>query len=215
MKLLTASIVGVIAGLIGASIWAAIAYFAHFEIGWIAWIIGGLVGFGVALGAKGETGMDTGILAVVIAVASICGGKWAAIHFEVSKSLGEVQSQVTVSNDDAMLFMAHDLVKEYESGGKAMKWPEGYSKDSAEDKDHFPKELWKDVTKRWQSMSATEQASYRDAIQNNIKASMASFASAIESEGFFQSFGLLDLLFFGLAVVTAFKIGTGMAGDGD
>ena len=35
---------GVVAGSIGALIWAAIAYFTGYEVGWVAWGVGGLVG---------------------------------------------------------------------------------------------------------------------------------------------------------------------------
>jgi hypothetical protein len=38
---------GLVAGAIGAGIWAVIAYFTGFELGWIAWGVGLLVGVGV------------------------------------------------------------------------------------------------------------------------------------------------------------------------
>ena len=37
---------GALGGLIGAVIWAGISYFTGYEIGWIAWGVGGMVGLG-------------------------------------------------------------------------------------------------------------------------------------------------------------------------
>lgn len=51
-----------------------------FEIGWIAWALGALAGAGVRLGSGGEEGPLLGVLAVLIAFASIYIGKAAAIY---------------------------------------------------------------------------------------------------------------------------------------
>lgn len=62
---------GTIAGIIGALIWGGIAYSSGYEIGWIAWGIGGLVGFGVLVGVGEEAGLVSGIMALVFANLSI------------------------------------------------------------------------------------------------------------------------------------------------
>lgn len=213
MGYLKAIIAGVIAGLIGAAIWAAIAYYSGYEIGWIAWIIGGLVGIAVAVASSENKGLNTGIIAVVIAAASICVGKYAAVHFTVSDITSKVVGTITVDEEDAKMEIATALVKEYESGGKVLKWADGMTIDTTEKLADFPKDLVKDVESRWSAMSATAQTNYRDALKETRKAAFASISGHIESEGFFASFGLLDLLFFGLAMFTAFKVGSGMQSD--
>ncbi|NOZ39633.1 MAG: hypothetical protein GXP24_05340, partial [Planctomycetes bacterium] len=60
---------GAIAGAVGAAIWAAVAYFANLEIGYIAWGIGGLVG--VAVAATGKNTTLAGVVAVLITIASL------------------------------------------------------------------------------------------------------------------------------------------------
>lgn len=76
----------VIGGVIGGAIWGAIAYFTGYEVAWIAIGVGVLCGAGMMAGIDSEdAGMMSGIIAVVIALASIAGGKFAAIHFTIGK----------------------------------------------------------------------------------------------------------------------------------
>ena len=41
---------GLIGGAIGAAVWAGVVAVTQYEIGWIAWGVGGLVGYAVAAG---------------------------------------------------------------------------------------------------------------------------------------------------------------------
>jgi phosphate/sulfate permease len=80
---------GLIAAVIGAGVWAAIAYFTGYEIGWIAWGIGALVGFVAAKAAGDDAGDGLGIVAAVIAVLAILGGKYAVGHAQATKYFAE------------------------------------------------------------------------------------------------------------------------------
>jgi hypothetical protein len=72
-QLITLLIPAVVA-LCGALLWYGIAYAFNYELGLIAWGIGGAVGFSAAtVGGKGET---TGIICGVLVVLSIFGGKY-------------------------------------------------------------------------------------------------------------------------------------------
>ncbi|MEZ6096102.1 MAG: hypothetical protein R3C03_18070 [Pirellulaceae bacterium] len=62
---------GLAAGLMGAAIWAAIAYFANVEIGYVAVGIGFLVGFVIA--QTGPNGTGPAIGAVLITVLAFGG----------------------------------------------------------------------------------------------------------------------------------------------
>ena len=57
MNMIGALVGGVVGGLIGAAAWAAVTYFSGWEIGLIAWGIGGLVGLGVHLGTRRRGGI--------------------------------------------------------------------------------------------------------------------------------------------------------------
>jgi hypothetical protein len=87
-------------GLLGAVVWAVIAWKMDVEIGYVAWGIGFAVGFGsVLLGGSGQT---NGIMCAVVALLSIFCGKIGAamailpevLHKEaVSRGLGPEQEK--------------------------------------------------------------------------------------------------------------------------
>ena len=81
-SILPAVIGGVLAAVIGGLIWAAIAITTGYEIGYVAWAIGGLAGIGVVLFAKGKKGVPLQIVAVLASVLGIVIGKYGAFfHF--------------------------------------------------------------------------------------------------------------------------------------
>lgn len=90
MNLIKCVIGGLIGGVLGTAVWAAIAYFAHAEVGWIAWGIGFVVGFGVRFMSAEEQGFMPGMIAVVIAVVSVLAGKYAAVELAFRDLAGEM-----------------------------------------------------------------------------------------------------------------------------
>lgn len=213
MGLIKALIGGIIGGAVGAGIWAAIAYFANYELGIIAWAVGGLVGFGVGAGAGNSASTGTGVLAAIIALASVAGGKYFAVHATVDKFAQKVTHEITITDDDAKMFMADSLIPEYESNGQALKWAEGKDKESAENPADYPKDLWEDAGKRWQAMSPNDQEAYRKSVEETRKSQVQQFAGTVEKEAFSNSFSLFDLLWAFFAVGTAFRLGSGGIGD--
>ena len=79
---------GAIGGaVVGAVVWAAIAYFANYEIGWIAWGIGLAVGGGcVALGGRGQ---QLAVVCAALTLVSILGGKYLGTKLIFEKVLSE------------------------------------------------------------------------------------------------------------------------------
>ncbi len=59
-----------VAAFIGIAIWITIAVVTGFEIGWIAWGVGGLIGLGMRLGYRDETQVS-GFVAAGIAFLSV------------------------------------------------------------------------------------------------------------------------------------------------
>lgn len=225
MNLIGGLIGGAIAGVIGAAVWCGISYGTGYEIGFIAWGIGAVVGFGVAAGGKGE-GATPGILAVALAVASILGGRYAAIQMIVNKELGSdtelVDEAVATLDDPEVLtsYIADEVVIEYEEAGKAVNWPAGVDPMDAYEEWQYPKDVWVDAKNRWQAMSQQEREEYRDYVEQDIRQNAAvgieMFRDMAAKEGFAASFDWMDILFFGLAIVTAFKIaGSGRIGEAE
>jgi hypothetical protein len=80
---------GAIGGLLGAAAWAAITYFTEYQIGWIAIIVGFLVGFGVRTLGKGIDKIY-GIIGGVIALGSVLLGNFLASMGFLAKGLNSV-----------------------------------------------------------------------------------------------------------------------------
>jgi len=75
---LTASVGAAVGGLLGALVWAGVAYLIGLEIGYVAWIVGGLVGCGCRF--AGGQGQAAGVSCAAIAVVAILCGKLLAFN---------------------------------------------------------------------------------------------------------------------------------------
>lgn len=271
MKGLGAIIGGGIGGLIGAAIWAAVSHFSGYEIAWIAWGIGGLVGLGVLLGTRGEGGKVHGATAAVIAVAAVVGGKWASVRLDLNEFIRDDQSAVSViadivvaereeagetvrlptPGDDAehardyyprdvwaearrrwnemdaaeqdlarelpalanpdiwIVWIADDVVVEYEDAGRPVAWPDGMDIEVAWREAHYPADVWADAQARWDEMAPGERESFEAERIAMIREDQAYGEQVLMSWAFRQSFSPFDLLWLGLAIYTAAKIGAG------
>ncbi len=205
----SAVIGGLVAGAIGSGIWAVIAYVTGFEIGWIAWVVGLLVGIGVALGNKNEGSVPAGVLAAVLAILSVVGGKYAMVRMVMPGDDDLVATSIAALTDDEMVvsYIADDVVGEFEQRGRVVSWPEGAVPVQAAAKADYPADVWSIAASRWEALSAEEQAAYRAELRSDIEASAAAFQDMMSQAGLIQTFGLMDIIFFMLAVVTAFKVG--------
>lgn len=172
-------------------------------------MVGGLVGFGVGVGAGNSASVVTGVLASVIALASVAGGKYWAVHAAVGKAAKIVEKQIQVTDDQAIRYLAKSLVSEYETQGRTLTWPAGKDKDNAREAADFPKDLWDDASKRWQGMGPGEQASYRANVEQYVKGFVEQKMGEKEQEEFLNTFSLFDILWAFLAIGTAFRLGSG------
>lgn len=220
MTLMRALIVGLIGGAIGAAIWAVIAYYTGREIGWIAWIIGAIVGGCTAAGAGEQRGGHTGLLAAVLALLSIAVGKYATVHFiverESAKILAPQRAKLdrSLTDDEAIVVLANQKVIESQQDGKQLKWPKGVDENAEHESiAEFPTDIAKSAKSNWNAMSDSDKQTFRDefrrvavaAFDEHIKTSKPK----IEQEIFKQSFGMFDIVFGILAVITAFRLGSG------
>jgi len=214
-----------LAGAIGAAIWAAIAHYTNREIGFVAWGIGGLVGLGAYIGGRGDSGAGTGVLAAVVALASIAAGKFIVVDIVANTIVKQVHTNVDAGIDELFkddeafkIHMAHQLVEVAVGEGKSLEWPKDMNNDDAEKPEDFPKDIWKDVEARWKGMSAEARKQYCDdtraAAREAVHANVDDAGGKAKLEVFFQSFSAWDLLWAFLAVSTAFRVGSGSEGGG-
>jgi phosphate/sulfate permease len=83
-KALLAAIAGAV---VGAALWALIAVATNYEVGYVAWAVGGLVGGATAM--AGGRGTTSGMVCAGLAVAAILAGKVATVEIAGFSKLRE------------------------------------------------------------------------------------------------------------------------------
>jgi len=205
---------GLIGGAIGAAIWAAIAYYAHVQIGFVAIGVGALVGCGTFMFAGDQVSPVTGAAAAMIALASIAGGKYMAIHAYFSNVKGAVHKAIEVDEEVALVHISKQVAEEWEKSGKTLAWPKGSNAEEAGEEAEFPKDVWADAKVRWNAMTETQKDGYQRDLKESLHAEMDGVVAGIESDAFAKSFSFFDILWAFLAVGAAYKLGSGEA-EGD
>ncbi|MCA9295800.1 MAG: hypothetical protein KC983_04770 [Phycisphaerales bacterium] len=222
MRYMGAILGGVIAGAIGAAVWAGIAIGTGYEIGWIAWGIGALVGFGVLVGGKGQAGGMGAVIAILLAVLSIMVGKYATVHMAVSELIAkgssseyaqEIRDSMNSPEGAELLtsYVADSVAEEWEGEGRAVNWPAGIDPYTGVTKDEYPPDVWLEAASRLRSMNPMErreleQYAFEDAMAG-LEMIPAVDRQLLTMDIFRSTFGLMDILFFGLAILTAGKLG--------
>jgi hypothetical protein len=74
-SLLRGTLFSFLGAMLGAIIWAVFAYFTGFELGYIAWGLGGLAGLGMAYGHDDDDGTFAGIIAAFMSLVGIVAAK--------------------------------------------------------------------------------------------------------------------------------------------
>lgn len=198
---------GLVGAGIGAAVWVAIGHFTGYEVGYIAWGIGLLAGLGVrALAGDENQGVGPGVAAVGTAVFSILIAKYLVIHL----ALGEMDQigQGPISRNSSITAMADEIIEE--SSEQEFQWPEDEKVYEDEDPSNdYPPGIWDQAVERWDGLTPDEQQAKNDEIQTANQELVNLFKAQFEQQLFKQSFGAYDLLWFGLAAFTAFKVGSG------
>jgi hypothetical protein len=204
-----AGIVGaVVGGVVGALIWGGVIYFANYEIGFIAWGVGGLVGFcALFMGARG---IGMGVICGLIAALSICGGKVAGFQFmaanysnsaEYRADLRKLYDQYTV---DAHALGAVNDERSLREYMVEHKYAESLDPNqiSEEDMTFFREETtpflteWAASPPPFEDWFAEESAYFRAYHRQN----------ALSWDNLKASVSMFDILFFFLGVSTAFQL---------
>ena len=201
-------VAGVVAGIIGAALWAIIAAVTGFEIGWLAWGIGAGVGAGVAWGSEGSPA--TGILAVIIAVVAILAGKFISVEIVIAKEMGVANEEIAqqFENDEYLIsWLADEVINDYIDEGKNISWPAGVDPDEAAAESDYPPKIWAVAQQKWNAMSDEEKEQHKNDVAEQVRQNMQDYAESVKTDGFLASFGVIDIVFFVLAIGTAYKVG--------
>ena len=201
-------IAGSIGGLLGALIWAGISYATNYEIGWIAWGMGFVVGVCVRMAAGEQEGATPGGIAAALALGSVLLGKYLAVHMMMVGLTAKLEAP-NITADDVKLEIAYDVFAEREQAGKPVAMPPGKTSDDLETLADVPPEVRGEADKRWNALTAEEQNQRIATSKENYVMIRDMFINSSRGEAFTSSFGAFDLLWFGLAAYTAFRIGSG------
>ena len=186
---------GAVAALVGAGIWAAVTALSDTEFGLIAWGIGGLVGFAMAK-LTPERSVKLGIYAAALAALGLAIGKVATVRMMVP-----VYGLEMVRSNEELLAAAF---------ADDMRRNEKYSAEvslqlaALSANDTVPDVLFAKMMDEAQLRMANAPAEERERVA-------ASFAGGILAdldvgEQFGSSLSLFDLLWFFLAIGSAFKL---------
>lgn len=205
-----AVIAGVVAGAIGAALWAAISYFANAEVGYIAWGIGFLTGYAVARFVEDDANAFTGVIAASCAVVAVLVGKYAAAHLGTHDALQRMNAQPPQINAEMMInSYAHDIAEERAAKGQPVRFAGNKKQEDVRKLADFPADVQQAAKERWEKMPAGEQTAAIEQRTEEVQQLFQNLRGAIAQQAFRESFGIFDLLWFFLAVGTAFRLGSG------
>jgi hypothetical protein len=206
-------IAGLIGSGIGAAIWVGVAYGTGYEVGWIAWGIGILAGVGVRMAAGGEEGPAQGIAAAAVAVVAILAAKYIVVSLHVNDAMAEMSTEVTVTPEMMIAAAAQEIIEEREEAGETVEWPPEPEDEDAPLQSIYPPDVWAEAEERWNALSPEEKQARTQEHKKEMTELLTAFKSQLGDglrEGAFkESFTAMDALWFILAAVSAYKIGSG------
>ena len=219
-------VAAVIAAVAGAFLWKAIALGLNYEIGYVAWGIGGLIGAASAI--AGSRGNQAGIMCGVLAAAAILGGKYLVTDAFFSdmdlltKTLDETfQSEEFGTSMQEMMKYAYEeeikiaeyyrdnVVDEGEEALREFMTEYGYS-DTYEPDDVTRREIreFNDSSKPMLLKLASDQLTFEEWQKETMQLGLEE-TDVSKLDIVIESLGPIDILFFILGVGTAYRLGTG------
>lgn len=209
---------GGIGAVVGGLVWVLLGYYANVEVGYVAWGIGILVGLGVRFAAHLDNIAESefqGVVAAAIALFAVIASKYIVFYLLVGSAIGTVLDEASAidSNDDGILMtmMADQVVDEFEDRGRTMRWPAGQGRDTAVEEADYPPAVWKEATKRFESLTEAD----REAMVAEHQQSIEELRSLLQAEmpSFTDTFSPMDALWIFLAVASAYKLASGGGDD--
>jgi predicted Zn finger-like uncharacterized protein len=226
-SLLRGTVFSFIAAIVGAAIWAGLAVLTEREFGLVAWALGGLVGFGMALGHDDDDGTFAGIIAAFMSLFGIIAAKILIIVLVVAPAvaaiLGEIENldPVEAQREFAAMAIAEESLREA-----------GVEPDEATD-DQWNNAMdaakvevaglsEEELTKRMEQIDGQDQmageaagqlAADDDAADEPAAPGEDAGATGLLALFFASMFSPIDGIFVLLAFFTAYKVGSGKLTD--
>lgn len=191
---------GVLVGIPAAIVWVLIVYFTGYEIGWVAWGVGALIGFAVSKSAH-EPDASLGPTAAALAVASLILAKVLIVEVAAPSAVTKevLKNRETVA---AMFLIDMRLHKSFSPELQATIEQLDGRPGTLSDAQRF--QLEQQVESEAVARAADATSAERERVVR------AGVDKMLDAMGFFgrlkQAFSGWDLLWFGLAISSAFKV---------
>jgi predicted Zn finger-like uncharacterized protein len=189
-------------GVVAGAIWVAVGYFFQREVGYIAWAVGLCVGLGVRLAARDRSGIGAALMAIAISFLVILSCKFTVAYLLTAKFVNNVAA--ADNNDEGVKFVLAMNMETEEAVNDAAKGRKGADQNlgDATTFDELPKSVQEKTERRWKKMTADEKKALRNEAQGVAQVPTLFIAFI----AFIASFRILDVLWFGLASFTAFRV---------
>lgn len=195
-------VLGFLAAVAAAAAWAAVAIFTHYEIGWLAWGVGALVGAACLVGAK-VASTQLGVVAVAIAIFSLLIAKLMIFQWAAP---AELRNEVL--NNPAMMQQAAQLHL-MATGG----YPPELLKEAEEMPEDSPQ--WPELQTKFEAV-ATEKLAAMTQEEKQAAAQVMTdlvLAQVSATERVQAMLSPMDALWSILAIVSAWGIASGRAAN--
>lgn len=206
---LSGIVVGVITAVLGALLWKGIVIAFEYELGLVAWGIGGAIGFAVAF--TGSKGQASGVMCGVLAVMAIMGGKYLVMEGYQE----QLKNMLSTSAEEMRSFYdeERELAQNYErsvKGNQSLRqfmvdhdYSEYYETNRVTDEEiaYFKESIEPD----FEALTESDM-SFEKWYGNTIQVEVDNFSTIDMMK---EDFGLIDALFLFLGVGTAFRLGRG------
>lgn len=189
---------GLVAAIVGGLVWAGIVLFANYEIGWVAWGIGVLVGLAMARTTRARS-RSLALAAGALALVGLIAGK----GFVVVGSTGSVADELLSTPEYMAGAMAWDM---YSAGELEVETMEAI-RATQEAGDTLSDAVWEEMLAQADARLAIMTPVDRQAFADGVAAGMVNQMGLMG--GIRSQLSGFDLLWLFLAVGTAFQMMNG------
>jgi hypothetical protein len=117
--------------------------------------------------------------------------------------------EIQVTDQDMLVETADEICKARAAQGKRLNWPPGMTLEKATKPEEYPRDVWAEATRQWNGLSADERARRIDDRKKDMNEFKNALVGAVKQSAFKDSFSPFDILWFLLAVLTSFRLGSG------
>lgn len=181
-------------------------------MGWLAPLVGVLIGLGVGSVSRGgrRSPVTAGALATLATLVVVLVAEFAVIQAMVpdGPELTDMFLEGAVTEELLISYVADDVVAEATGEGRSVDFPAGVDPGAAVDRSEYPPEIWAEAERRWASMAGAERAGLREEVSERARETIRARRPELRRELVHRTFvGTLaggHLPFVGLALLAAF-----------